>query len=170
MYIFTYIFRRGNTPLAPPGQHLWTRCIYHIYLLGGATPPLRSVCNTLPGESVGRLFELFLRNQTGVFAEGRKNKCLGAYIVTSNVFLSMLYPDQLRHLRQQKSHHPYIRKRHRPQMTQRYSHVSSWHLEAAQERLVQKLKKIALSILDICKWFVRARSSPVAIFVFTGID
>jgi hypothetical protein len=120
---------------------------------------LRSVCNTLPGESVGRLFELFLRNQTGVFAEGRKNKCLGAYIVTSNVFLSMLYPDQLRHLRQQKSHHPYIRKRHRPQMTQRYSHVSSWHLEAAQERLVQKLKKIALSILDICKWFVRARSS-----------
>ena len=144
MYIFTYIFRRGNTPLAPPGQHLWTRCIYHIYLLGGATPPLRSVCNTLPGESVGRLFELFLRNQTGVFAEGRKNKCLGAYIVTSNVFLSMLYPDQLRHLRQQKSHHPYIRKRHRPQMTQRYSHVSSWHLEAAQERLVQKLKQIAL--------------------------
>ena len=118
MYIFTYIFRRGNTPLAPPGQHLWTRCIYHIYLLGGATPPLRSVCNTLPGESVGRLFELFLRNQTGVFAEGRKNKCLGAYIVTSNVFLSMLYPDQLRHLRQQKSHHPYIRKRNRPQMTQ----------------------------------------------------
>ena len=87
----------------------------------------------------GRLFELFLRNQTGVFAEGRKNKCLGAYIVTSNVFLSMLYPDQLRHLRQQKSHHPYIRERHRPQMTQRYSHVSSWHLEAAQERLVQKL-------------------------------
>ena len=51
----------------------------------------------------------------------------------------MLYADQLRHLRQQESHHPYIRERHRPQMTQRYSHVSSWHLEAAQERLVQKL-------------------------------
>jgi hypothetical protein len=47
MYILTYIPRRGNTSFANLGQHLWTTCIYRIYLLGGATPRLRSVGNTL---------------------------------------------------------------------------------------------------------------------------
>jgi len=37
----------GDTPLAEPGQHPRTRCVYvHMYLLRGATPPLRSLGNT----------------------------------------------------------------------------------------------------------------------------
>ena len=44
----TYIFRRGNTLLAEPGQHLWTRCIYHIYLLSSHPKIVRTLINTKP--------------------------------------------------------------------------------------------------------------------------
>ena len=46
--VYTHIYlQEGQHLFCGAWATLWTTCIYRIYLLGGATPPLRSVGNTL---------------------------------------------------------------------------------------------------------------------------